>query len=247
MLGAYESLLYSYIPLVEELLSGGRHLTKQEMGDALGERGVRLGDDHLSLLLSFTELEGIIVNGELTGSRQTFTLLDEWVPRIPDISREEALARLARRYFTSHGPATLQDFAWWSNLPITECRQALEMIRRDFISETIDGRDYWMCNEIKSPPSAHASALLLAPFDEFVVSYKERSGMIEEAHYSKVITKNGIFSPTIMLNGRIIGSCKKSMKKNLPQITLTFFEKVPQKSVALFQPEIDRLEKFYAQ
>ena len=246
MLGADESLLYPHIPLIEELLSGGRHLTKQEIGVALAERGVILDDNHLSLLLSFTELEGIIVNGELTGSRQTFTLLDEWAPRIPDISREEALARLARRYFTSHGPATLQDFAWWSNLPITECRQALEMIRPDFIRESIDGRECWMPNDIQTPPSDHDSALLLAPFDEFVVSYKDRSGMIEEAHYAKVITKNGIFSPTIMLNGQIIGSWKKSMKKNLPQITLTFFEKVPQKTVGLFQPEIDRLEKFYA-
>ena len=247
MLGADESLLYPHIPLIEELLSGGRHLTKQEIGVALVERGVRLGDDHLSLLLSFTELEGIIVNGELTGSRQTFTLLDEWVPRIPDISREEALARLARRYFTSHGPATLQDFAWWSNLPVTDCRKALEMIRPDFIRESINGRECWMRSDTRTPPLAQDSALLLAPFDELVVSYKDRTEMIEEAHYSKVMTKNGIFSPTIMLNGRIIGSWKKSMKKNVPQITLTFFVKVPKKTIALFQPEIKRLEKFYTQ
>jgi len=247
MLGADESLLYPHIPLIEELLSGGRHLTKQEIGVALAERGVILDDDHLSLLLSFTELEGIIVNGELTGSRQTFTLLDEWAPRIPDISREEALEQLARKYFTSHGPATLQDFAWWSNLQVTECRQALEMIRPYFIRESVDGRECWMRNDTQTPPSDHASALLLAPFDEYVVSYKDRSEMIEEAHYSKVMTKNGIFSPTIMLNGRIIGFWKKSMKKNVPQITLTFFEKVPKKTIRLFQPEIKRLEKFYAQ
>ena len=86
-----------------------------------------------------------------------------------------------------------------------------------------------------------------APFDEFVVSYKDRSEMIDAEHYSKVMTKNGIFSPTIMLNGRIIGSWKKSMKKNAPQITLTFFEKMPKKIVALFRPEIERLEKFYTQ
>ncbi|NLY24097.1 MAG: winged helix DNA-binding domain-containing protein [Bacteroidales bacterium] len=247
MLGADESLLYRCIPLIEELLSGGKHLSKQEIGVALAERGVLLDDNHLSLLLSFTELEGVIVNGELVGSRQTFTLLDEWAPRIPDITREEALERLARKYFTSHGPATLQDFAWWSNLPITDCRKALEMIRPDFLRESIDGRECWMPNDIESPPSDQTSALLLAPFDEFVVSYKERNEMIEEAHYSKVMTKNGIFSPTIMLNGRIIGSWKKNMKKNVPQITLTFFEKVPKKTIALFQPEIKKVEKFYAQ
>ena len=247
MLGADESLLYSTIPLVEELLSGGRHLSKQEIGEELAERGVLLDDNHLKLLLSFTELEGIIVNGELEGSRQTFTLLEEWAPRMAEISREEALERLARRFFTSHGPATLQDFAWWSNLPITDCRKAMEMIQPNFIRESIAGRECWMRNDIRTPLPGQESALLLAPFDEFVVSYKDRTEMIDAEHYSKVMTKNGIFSPTIMLNGKIIGSWKKSMKKNVPQITLSFFEKMPKKIVALFQPEIERLEKFYAQ
>jgi len=247
MLGIDASLIYPNIHLIEALLSGGKHLSRQEIGNALAESGVLLDDNHLKLSLSFAELEGMIVNGELVGSRQTYTLLEEWAPRIPDLTREEALERLARKYFSSHGPATLQDFVWWSGLSITECWQAMEMIRPDFIRETINGRECWMSNDIQSPPSDHASTLLLAPFDEFVVSYKERSEMIEEAHYSKVMTKNGIFSPTIMLNGTIIGSWKKSMKKNVPQITLTFFEKVPKKTTLLFQPEMERLEKFYAQ
>jgi len=85
-----------------------------------------------------------------------------------------------------------------------------------------------------------------APFDEYVVSYKDRTEMIDATHYGKVMTKNGIFSPTIMLNGKIIGSWKKSMKKNVPQITLNFFEKMPKKIVVLFRPEVERLEKFYA-
>lgn len=246
MLGADETVLYRHIPLVEELLSGGRHLSKQEMSEALTRRGVLLDDNHLSLLLSFAELEGVIVNGEFDGSRQTFTLLEEWVPRTTNLSREESLGRLAHKYFSSHGPATLQDFAWWSGLSVTECRQAMEMIRPEFTQEKINERECWMPDNLCTLPADNDSALLLAPFDEFVVSYKDRSDMLEQTHYGKVITKNGIFSPTIMLNGKIIGSWKKSMKKNMPQITLTFFGKVPKKTIHLFQPEIERLEKFYA-
>ncbi len=245
MLGADESLLYGLIPLIEELLSGGRHLSKQELGSALAEKRVALDDNHLSMLLSFAELEGVIVNGELDGNRQTFTLLEEWVPYLPAISREDALSRLAGRYFSSHGPATLQDFTWWSGLTVTECRQAMEMIRAGFIRETIDGKECWMPSDIQTPPSDFVSARLLAPFDEFVVSYKDRSELIEEAHYGKVITKNGIFLPTIMLDGRIIGSWKKSTKKNVPRITLTFFGEMPKKTLSLFQPEVERVEKFY--
>ena len=84
--------------------------------------------------------------------------------------------------------------------------QALEMIGSDFIQETINGRECWMRNDIRTPLPGQESALLLAPFDEFVVSYKDRSEMIAAEQYSKVMTK---------------------------------------KIVALFQPEIERLEKFY--
>lgn len=246
MLNTDESLIYRSIPLIGELLSGGKHLTRQEIGDALTGRGVTFDDNHLSLLLSFAELEGVIVNGRTEGNRQTFTLLDEWVPVKPSVSREEALERLARKYFSSHGPATLHDFSWWSGLSVTECRQALEMIRPGFIRETVNGRECWMPNNTLTPPEDNDSALLLAAFDEFVVSYKERSEIIDGAHSGKVITRNGIFSPTVILNGKVIGRWKKSIRKGSPHMELAFFEKVTKKDTLLFQPEVERLQKFYA-
>lgn len=244
--GADESLIYKAIPALEKVLLNGKHLTKQEIGDALLEHDITLDDDYLKLTLSYAEMEGIIVNGRLSGNKQTFTLLEEWVPRKETICKEEALERLARRYFTSHSPASLQDFVWWSGLTITECKQAIEMIKPDFICETINGREFWMKNDVNIPSDDEDSALLLPPFDEFVVSYKDRSDMIEEVHYGKVMTKTGIFSPTIMLNGEIIGSWKKTMQKGLPRIALSFFEKTTKKREALFNAEIKRLEKFYS-
>lgn len=241
-----ESLIYSAIPVLEKILIGGKHLTKLEIGSALQAQDTTLDDNHLKSVISYAEMEGILVNGRLKGNKQTFTLLEEWAPRKQTICKEEALERLARRYFTSHSPATIHDFAWWSGLSVTECRQALEMIKADFICETINGRDFWMRNDIKVPPTDGNSALLLPPFDEFVISYKDRSEMIEDIHYGKVMTKNGLFSPTIMLNGEIIGSWKKVAQKGTPRIELSFFEKTSQRKQDLFKPEIKRLETFYS-
>ena len=243
--GVDEAMISHAIPVLEKILSGGKHLSKPEIGALLQAEKIITDTRLLGLIISRAEMEGILCNGKIQGRTQTFTLLDEWAVRKETISKEEALERLARRFFTSHGPATIQDFCWWSGLSLTECKHAIEMIKKDFICETINDRVFWMKNDIQTPPPNNTSALLLPPFDEFVVSYKDRSELIHETHYSKVMTKNGLFSPTVMLNGEIVGSWKKTMKKSIPQIELAFFKKTPQKTQVLFNPEIKRLEQFY--
>lgn len=246
-LGADDALICRTVPVLGRALEGGKHLTKAEIGDALRVQNVTIDDDHLRLTISYAEMEGLLCNGRLKGSKQTFTLLNEWAPRKQTLSRDEALERLSRKYFTSHAPATVQDFAWWSGLTLTECRRGIEMIKADFVCETVNGRDFWMERDAVGTTLTKAdSALLLPPFDEFVVSYKDRSEIIEAVHYGKVMTKNGLFSPTLVLNGKIVGSWKKTLRKGLPQIETSFFEKRPQKEQALFIPEKKRLERFYS-
>lgn len=245
-LGADETFICRAVPFLEKALLDGKHLTKQEISDILRTHDITLDNNHLNLVISYAEMEGILVNGRLKGNKQTFTLFEEWVPRKQTLHREEALEQLARRYFTSHAPATLNDFVWWSGLSLTECKQAIEMIKSDFVCETVNGRDFWMKNNINVPPANGDSALLLPPFDEFVVSYKDRSELIDETHYGKVMTKNGLFSPTIMLNGEIVGSWRKTIQKGTPRIELSFFDKTPKKVQQVFEPEIKRLENFYS-
>lgn len=246
MTGTDEALIYQTIPTLEKVLLDERHMTKQEIGSALLKFNISLNNILLNHCISYAEMEGILVNGQLKDNKQTFTLLEEWVPRKERISKEESLERLARRYFTSHSPATLLDFVWWSGLTLTDCRQAIQLIKADFICETINGREFWMKNDIKTPPTDEISALLLPPFDEFVVSYKDRSELIADTHYGKVMTKNGLFSPTIMFNGEIIGSWKKLNQKSTPHVELSFFDKTPKNKQNLFKTAIKQVERFYS-
>lgn len=110
--GADELLVYKAVPVVEEALQGGKHLTKQEISNALRVRDIIVDTPHLTLIISYAEMEGILCNGKIKGTKQTFTLLNEWAPRQQTLNREESLERLARIYFTSHSPATINDFAW---------------------------------------------------------------------------------------------------------------------------------------
>ncbi|MDL2283447.1 winged helix DNA-binding domain-containing protein [Odoribacter sp. OttesenSCG-928-G04] len=240
-----EKVIYRMIPRLEKMLQGGKHFTKQEITECFASQGIHLELDVLNQVLQYAEMEGLLVNGALRGKQQTFTLLTELAPRTVTLCKEEALERLARKFFNSHAPASINDFAWWSGLSLTECKQAIGLVKDDFICERINGRDFWMRNDTQTPPVNENSALLLPPFDEFVVSYKDRSELIDKEHYGKVMTKNGLFSPTVMLNGEIIGSWKKATLKGKTKIELSFFEKTAKKTEALFESEIRRIENFY--
>ncbi len=246
-LGIDAGLIAPAIRVVERLLENGNYLTRQEIAAVLMAEKM-IGDPHTAnYVLGLAEIEGIVCNGRVQGSTPTYALMDEWVPRAEAISREEALERLARRFFTSHGPATLEDFVWWSGMTLTDARKAIEQIKHDFVCETLNGRTFWMRNDLAVPAHDTQSALLLPPFDEFVVSYKDRSELIEEHHYGKVMTKNGLFSPTVMLGGEIVGSWKKTAAKGKPAAALSFFKKPAKKTEALFAGPAKEFSDFYRQ
>ena len=202
-------------------LQGGKQLTRQELAAALGQAGISTEGLRLTFLLSRAELEGVIASGARRGKQFTFTLLDELVPVSKTLERDEALAELARRYFTSHGPATLQDFVWWSGLTAVDARAGLEMVKSQFIQEAIGAQTYWLSPSTPSAKVASPTAYLLPPYDEYTVAYKDRSAVLDPAYAKQ--TGNGIFSPTIAVNGQIVGTWKRTMKKDVVIITPSLF------------------------
>ncbi len=110
-----------------------------------------------------TTQAGVICLGPMEGTQQTFVLLDEWVPAARDLSREEAVAELAGRYFTSHGPATIHDFAWWAGLTLAEARAGRDAASSRLVSDNIDGTDHWMSKDDAAYAAHAAPAVSLLP------------------------------------------------------------------------------------
>jgi hypothetical protein len=169
------------------------------------------------------ELEGIVCSGSIKNKKQTYALLRERVPKSKTLNREEALANLAGRYLLSHGPATLQDFVWWSGLQVKDAKQALEMIKSKFISEKIGTQIYWFANSFSLPKTNKKSIYLLPAYDEFIISYKDRSAAIPIENQKKAISNNGIFKPTILINGQVAGIWKRTIKEDKVIIETQFF------------------------
>ena len=205
-------------------LQGGKQLTRIEIKAALEKKGISTKDLRANFILLRAALDGVICLGPRRGKEFTFVLLDEWFSATKNLDRDEALAELARRYFSSHGPATLQDFAWWSGLTITDAKKGLEIVRSDFVQESIKSQTYWMPPQSAALKSKSKSVFLLPNFDEYLVAYKDRTAATDERYFKQIMKSgNGIFSPVIVINGRIAGVWKRSLSEKKVVIQTNLF------------------------
>jgi hypothetical protein len=210
--------------IIEESLTQHKNLTREELMTKLREKGINTNDLRASHLMMKAELEGIVCNGSRKGKQITYALLSERVPDKKMLNREEGLAELAKRYFTSHGPATLSDFVWWSGLTITDARKGLESAKSVLISEKINEQMYWFSVQDNSTGTKTGHSIHLLPaFDEFLVSYKDRSPSLDYAVSPMIFTANGIFKPIIVIDGQVRGVWKRAINTKNTTIEMDLF------------------------
>ncbi len=202
-------------------LSGGRHQTRAELAAALRAAGIDAAGSHLHHIMVDAELEAVICSGPRRGKQFTYALLDERAPiaQARTLSREGALAELTRRYFSSHGPATIQDFAWWSGLTVADSKRGLDMLGGDVEQSTIDGQTYWLAgapSQTRESPSprarAAASAHLLPNYDEFIVAYRDRTSITGQPRGKAEKGENHVFAHTLVIDGRLAGTWTRTAK-----------------------------------
>jgi hypothetical protein len=194
-------------------LQGGRPLSRNAMYQALEAEQISAnGQRGLHILWRLAQ-EGLLCFGAREGNQQTFALLDEWAPGARRMERDEALAELARRYFTGHGPATVQDLMWWSGLKAEDVRAGLEMVKSQLVHEVVDGRTYWFSASIPKAKDTSPTACLLPNYDEYIVGYKNRNAVVDPIHSRELKLGNVVFNPTIIMDGRVVGAWKRTRKK----------------------------------
>ena len=154
-------------------LRGGNHLTRLELAHALALSGLEATGNRLAYVVMRAELDGLIANGPMRGKQQTYALISERAPHAAALEPEEALAEITRRYFVSHGPATIKDFSWWSSLTTTQIKRGLAILGSDLASELVDGVTYWFAPTAASPRERSPTAHVLQAYDEYTVAYTE--------------------------------------------------------------------------
>jgi len=204
-------------------LQGNKQLTRSELGQILQKAGIPVDGLHLGHLMGRAELDGIICSGVRRGKQHTYALLEERAPQAKSLEPDEALAELTKRYFTSHGPATLPDFVWWSGLTTTDARKGIEFVKSQFDHEVVDDQTYWFIasgSTRKLSPTVH----LLPDYDEYTVGYTDRAEIFDITHSNKLDARGSVLAQySIMINGQVAGTWKRTIKKNEVLIELVPF------------------------
>ncbi len=229
-LGLTDTIFKKSNALIEKVLRDGHQLSREELLAEFIKAGIPVDNNRTSHLLMRAETEGIICSGKTKANKQTYALLSERAPKAKTLKRDEALALLATKYFTSHCPATIQDFVWWSGLSVNESKQALEMIKSNFISETIGNQTYWFTRSFSGHRMDKDLVYLLPAYDEFIISYKDRTASLPFVNHHKAVSNNGIFRPIIVLNGQVIGTWRRTIKKDKVLLDTEFFY-IPDKAI----------------
>jgi hypothetical protein len=243
-LGIDEALTVKSNKAIVKALRGRTYLTRQELKAVLKGVGIETNVQRLAHVIIQAELDALICSGPRRGGQFTYALIEERAPKARNLGREEALAKLALKYFLSHGPAQVQDFSWWSGLAINEAKRALSEIQSKLRPAEFDGRTYWLSADTKPRIPKPPPALLLSIYDEYAIAYKDRSDLSEARDIERMISKGNALTAIIVLDGKVAGTWRKTMKKRTLEIMPQSFRRLNGNERAALESEAARYGRF---
>ena len=205
-----DRLLAKCFRLIERALRDGAWKTRAELAVALADGGVHAKGQRLAHIAGHAELTGLICSGPQRGRHSTYALVDERVPPAPARSREESVIELTRRYFESHGPATVRDFVWWSGLTVADAKLGLEGLGAR--GRASDGVTYWQVATRRASVHVEGRVHLLPNYDEYVVAYRDR-GAIGADEFRTLVAEQrvDVYGYHLVVHGRVAGSWRRSV------------------------------------
>ena len=213
--------------MISRVLEGGAFKTRAELAVALKKAKVPADGLKLAYIMMHAELEGVITSGPRRGKQFTYALLSERAPQARTLERHDAVVELAKRYFASHGPATIRDFMWWSGLSAKDAELGIEAVKPKLQQESIDGRVFWSApsRAVRTPKGC--TALLLPNFDEYLIAYKDRSPVVDSARAANIVARsNGAFPHHLVIDGTLAGSWRREIKGNTVAVEVAPYKKL---------------------
>jgi hypothetical protein len=241
-LGLDEATYVRARELTEATLSGGRRLRRRALLDSWAAAGVSVEGQRGAHLIGQLAQSGVICLGPLDGAEQCLVLLDEWIRHPRRLDRDEALRELALRFFTGHGPATVADLARWAATTLRDARAGLAAARSELAVVEVDGVEHFLDPRTPDVLADHRSeargVFLLPGFDEYVLGYGDRSAVLDPGFAERIVPGgNGMFRPTVVHDGRIVGTWGWTGRGAQRTVTATPFTAFPD-DVAAAIPEL---------
>lgn len=211
--GVDEALVARSQALLARTLAGGQQLTRKELAVLLAAHGIVADGLRLGYILMRAELDLVICSGALKGKQHSYALFDERALQARSLARDEALAELTTRYFTSRGPATVKDYVWWSSLTAADAKRGLEMVMSQLEQMVVAGRTYWFAASPAGPTAVSPTAHLLQGYDEYVIAYGESKDVLDVAGLAGAVPHGeAMFTHAVVLDGQVVGHWRRALK-----------------------------------
>jgi hypothetical protein len=233
-LGLVEADVERARELVIAALSVAGRMRRTDLLAAIDDGGVATTGQRGYHLLWYLAQTGTLCLGPTDGAgEQLFVLLDEWVRSPRRLDGDEALGELARRFFRGHGPATVQDLARWAGITLRDARAGLAVARPELAALDVDGAEHLMDPATPDRLAAcrdEAAGLFLLPgFDEFVLGYGDRRAILDPEFAGHIVPgNNGMFRPTVVHGGRVVGTWQWTGRGAKRTVTATPFTAFPE-------------------
>jgi hypothetical protein len=219
--GVDESLRSRCEGLFVRWLEQEGELTRHELGERLAVEGIPADGPRLAYVVMSAELNAAICSGRRRGATPTYALVSQRAPDAVEMSREEALAELTLRYFTSHGPATIHDFRWWSSLTLTDIRRGLELVGDRLLCEEIGGSTLWSNDRSRSENPPGSIVQLLQGLDEYTVAYAETKQLVDLAGIAPPPPTDGrAFFNVVIVDGQLAGWWRRTIGRQVIEIEI---------------------------
>ena len=241
--GTDSKLFNKTTAIIIKALEGGKQLTRNAINELFKQQNIIADGVQLGIFMMYAELEGIICSGARQGKQFTYALIDDVAPQAIMLDEEEALATLTQRYFASRGPATLNDYATWSGLTVTTAKKGYEMVKAQFETASIDGKEYIFSPQEIVPNRALQTSFLMPDYDEYGIAYKDRAAVLNRAK-EQPNSQSFIFNRMIVLNGQIVGSWHRTIKGQDLILQTTPFKPLSKKEQQEVKQMAHRFGKF---
>ena len=198
--------------MLERWLGEESDLTRPEIAARLRAKGIEADGPRLAHILMNAELEAVICNGNRRGKQHTYALVAQRAPQAITLDPDEALAELTWRYFSSHGPATMDDFRWWSSLTLTDIRRGLDLVGDRLSPQEVAGMTYWSTDRSPFTRPRGPSVQLLQLLDEYLVGYRASRSVADLAGVLKAMPEGRGFAMWLMfIDGQMAGEWQRKI------------------------------------
>lgn len=241
-LGLDKETLSKAETILEEELSGSKGIKRSILKEILKENEISIDGQRFTFILQRASLDGLIHQGISIKNDPIYHSLKD-LPS-PQLTHDEALNEISKRYFYSHGPATLKDFVWWSGLTVKEAQTGLKSIESKLNKHEIGNKIYWSKIGRKWKDQALANVKIIPQYDDYLLAYQDRGASIDETTKKLLQPKYGRFNQVILVNGTVTGTWKREIRGNKVSYKLNHFRSLNQQEKEALLSEINGYSLF---